>query len=72
MVGFPAIAVKVVVQLDELAGSALVGERMQLGGAKLPHGEGLQVQETVPVGGSGNDEGTGVVFVTVAVHPVDL
>jgi hypothetical protein len=72
VVGFPAIAVKVVVQLDELAGSLLVGERTQLGGVKLPHGEGLQVQETVPVGGIGNCGGTGVAFVTVAVHPVDL
>jgi hypothetical protein len=69
MVGFPAIAVKVVGQLAELA---LVGTRVQLGGVKLPHGAGLQVQETVPVGGSGNDEGTGVVFETVAVHVVDL
>ena len=72
MIGFPAIAVKVVVQLDILAGSAIVGERRQLGGVKLPHGEGLQVQETVPPGGNGNDGGTGVAFLTVAVHVVDL
>ena len=73
MVGFPAIAVKVMVQLDELAGSLLVGERVQLpGGVKLPQGEGLQAQETVPVGGSTNGEGSGVALLTVAVHPVDL